>query len=306
MEILSWLEEETTGMTKPLVSIAIPVRNCETTVAAAVRSILNQTFQDWELLVLDDGSTDGTLAELSRFQDGRIKVLSDGHSKGLPARLNESIGLATGEYYARMDGDDVSYPNRLELQLAYLRSHPEVDLMGCGLIVFGEGGRVLGKRIPPTDHNTICRRPYSGFPMAHPAFFGRRKWFQSWLFRLEDGGACDQGLLLRSVPQSRFANLTDILIGYREEKILLRKCFLYRVAFCNSLVANCRKGSRYRTALGLTIATAKLCADTIAVSTGLQHRLLRNRARPVSSEDVLQWQQVWRTVSIPAISESKV
>jgi len=71
----------------PLVTIAMSVCNCETTVAAAVRSILNQTFQDWELLLFDDGSTDGTLAAVSRFQDGRIKVLHDNHSKGLPARL---------------------------------------------------------------------------------------------------------------------------------------------------------------------------------------------------------------------------
>ena len=97
-------------MTKLLVTVAMPVRNCEKTIAAAVRSVLNQTFQDWEMLVVDDGSSDGTVAEVRRFEDKRIMLHLDGQSKGLPARLNEAIGVASGEYFARMDGDDVCYP----------------------------------------------------------------------------------------------------------------------------------------------------------------------------------------------------
>jgi glycosyltransferase involved in cell wall biosynthesis len=280
----------------------MPVRNCEKTVAVAVRSVLNQTFNDWELLVVDDGSTDGTLAELSRFQDGRIKVLHNNHSHGLASRLNEAIGLAEGEFYARMDGDDVCYPRRFELQLGYLQSHPEVDLMGGGLFVFGEEGRVLGKRIPPADHDAICRRPYSGFPMAHPAFFGKRRWFQLWHFEPRRGrfqGACDQDLLLRSYSHSRFANITDIIIGYREEKIVLLRSFLYRVGFCRSLVANWGGGSICMKAFGLALATAKLSVDAIAVSTGLQHRVLRHRARPVTDVEVAQWRRVWKSASEP-------
>ena len=245
-------------MSKPLISIAMPVRNCEQTVAAAVRSILNQTFTDWELLVIDDGSTDGTLAEVGRFQDGRIKVLHDNHSKGLPARLNESIGLADGEFYARMDGDDVCYPRRLELQVGHMQSHPDIHLLGGGLFVFGSGGRVLGKRIPPADHNAICRRPYSGFPVSHPAFFGRKKWFQAWLFSLVAGGAADQDILLRSYTQSRFANIPDIIIGYREEKVVFRKCFSYRVAFCRSLAANCRGGTICMTNTGVRACRSEI------------------------------------------------
>ncbi len=280
-------------MSRPLITLAMPVRNCEDTIATAVRSVLNQTFYDWELLVLDDGSTDGTLAEVSRFQDGRIKIVHDNESKGLPARLNEAMELAEGEFYARMDGDDVCYPTRLELQVEFMQSNKEVDLLGGGMCVFGDNGRILGKRIPPADHSAICRRPFSGFPLAHPTFFGRRKWFQSWRFRLVAGGACDQDLLLRSFAQSRFANITDILIGYREEEVVLKKCFSYRAAFGRSLLDNCKAGSVATTALGLALIAMKLSVDTIAVSTGLQHRILRHRARPMTDVEAGRWRQVW-------------
>ncbi len=284
-------------MQSPLISIGMSVFNNKDTIGRAVRSIVNQTFRDWELLIYDDGSTDGTADVLRTFDDERIVVLRDGKNRGLPARLNETIAAARGEFYARMDGDDVSYPERLELQLAYMNAHPEVDLMGSGICVVGPQGSVLGKRIPPSDHAAICRRPYSGFPLAHPTFFGRRKWFQSWLFRLEAGGACDQDLLLRSFATSKFANTSDILLGYREDGISLRKCYTYRKTFCRSQAKNCAYGNIRSTAIAIALNTVKLGFEAVAVTTGLQHRLLRHRARPASGVDVAQWQAVWATVN---------
>lgn len=284
-------------MRKGLVTIAMPVRNCEKTVAVAMRSVLNQTFQGWEMLVIDDGSTDGTLAEARRFQDARVRVFHDGYCKGLPTRLNEAIRLAEGEFYARMDGDDVCYPKRLELQLKYLESHPDVDLVGGGVLVFGNGGRVIGRRIPPGSHEEICVRPYSGFPMAHPLFFGKTFWFQIWQFTPLANGACDQDLLLRSYSSSRFANISEILLGYREERVVLRKCYEYRRAFCRSLNARRESESPSRRALGIAFHAAKLMVDFVAVSSGLQHRLLRHRARAVTGENVSEWRQVWQSAN---------
>ncbi len=292
-------------MPKSLVTIAMSVRNCETTVAAAVRSVLNQTFQDWELLLFDDGSTDGTLAAVARFQDSRIKVLHDNHSKGLPARLNEAIELAAGEFIARMDGDDVCYPRRLELQLAYLRSHPEVDLVGGGVLVFERAGMVLGKRIPPENHQEICRKPYAGFPLAHPTWFGKTAWFRRHGYR-EIAVRCeDQDLLLRAFRTSRFANLPLIVLGYREQldlsKILRSRWFFARMVLleyaCNKQLAT---GLR-----GVLEQNLKSIIDIVAVASGLKFHLLRHRAKPATSEAVLQWQQVWRTANTPAISEPK-
>ena len=226
-------------------------------------------------------------------------MLHDGQSKGLPVRLNEAIGLAGGGFYARMDGDDVCYPGRLELQLEFLRSHPEVDLVGGGLLVFGKGGRVIGRRIPPESHREICRRPYSGFPMAHPLFFGKASWFQIWRYSPQVRFGCDQDLLLRSYRSSRFANLPDVLLGYREERVMLRKCYRYRISMCRGLVARPESGSLSRRALGIALHAAKFMADTLAVSTGLRYHLLRHRARPVTGAEAAEWREVWQSANEP-------
>src|SRR4051812_47547353 len=114
--------------TMPLVSIAMPVRDSQRTLPVALRSIVSQTYPNWELLLFDDGSTDRTLEIARSFADDRIKIVSDGRGRGMTVRLNQAARVASGKYYARMDGDDAAYPQRLERQVAYLESHPEVDL----------------------------------------------------------------------------------------------------------------------------------------------------------------------------------
>ncbi len=94
----------------PLVSIGMPVFNCEKTLRATVASILNQDYGNWELIIIDDGSSDMTLDTARSFTDPRIRVVPGAGNLCLPARLNEAVGLSRGKYFARMDGDDISYP----------------------------------------------------------------------------------------------------------------------------------------------------------------------------------------------------
>src|ERR1700684_499695 len=100
----------------PLVSIGMPVYDCEKTIAVSLRSILNQTFTEWELIIIDDGSQDGTLARAREFDDPRIRIVDGQRNLGLPARLNQAVHLSGGTYFARMDGDDIAYPERIEKQ----------------------------------------------------------------------------------------------------------------------------------------------------------------------------------------------
>src|ERR1700730_9577639 len=97
----------------PLVSIAMPFYNCEATLAAALESVLRQTHTNWELLACNDGSSDESLPCVNSYRDSRVTVWSDGSRKGLAARLNECIDRARGRYIARMDADDITYPERL-------------------------------------------------------------------------------------------------------------------------------------------------------------------------------------------------
>ena len=114
----------------PKVTVLMPMRNVRAYVGDAVRSILEQTFKDFELLVMDDGSTDGS-GDLARsFDDPRIRVISGVSSRGVAAVLNRGLDLAQGEYIVRMDADDVSRPCRVAHQLTFMEAHPSVGICG--------------------------------------------------------------------------------------------------------------------------------------------------------------------------------
>lgn len=277
--------------------IAMPVLNCQNTLAITVRSILWQTHSDWELLLIDDGSTDVTLKIARQFGDSRIQVHSDGASQGLPARLNQAITLSQGHYFARMDGDDVAYPERLENQLSFLCDHPEVDLVGTSVLVFGHNGKTIGKRSGPAAHEAICANPQAGFPLVHPTFMGRLEWFKEWRYDVRTGGACDQDLLLRSFSSSRFANLPDILQGYREESIHPAKILSYRKLFAASLYRYFARKQLLLAARAVLEQVLKGVIDCSAVYSGLNHRLLRHRAKTVSQTEQEQWEAVWQRIT---------
>lgn len=284
-------------MPVPLISIAMPFRNAAGTLGIALSSILSQTIADWELLLCDDGSTDSSLRVAHWFRDSRIRVFSDGEHRGLAARLNECLDLAQGLYIARMDADDVAYPYRLERQLAFLEAHPDVDLVGASALVFGRDGRPIGKRRVPTTHGEIVARLGRGFRIIHPTWMGRVNWFRKWRYRATAVRCEDHELLFRAYRSSVFANLPEILLGYREEIIELRKVLrsrLYWLRCLHGYMPGLR--GRLRLAVEAGVAGAKACVDCLAVLTGLQHRLLRHRARPLTGEEVQQWQRVWESV----------
>ncbi len=278
----------------PLVTIGMPVRNCEKTIGTAIRSILNQTCGNWELLIIDDGSTDGTVREALRFGDPRIRICADGCHRGLARRLNEAVELSRGEYFARMDGDDVSFPERIELQLAYLERNPGVDLLGAGVVVFRGEGELLGTRAVPLTHEEICRRPRSGFHLAHPTWIGRTEWFRNHPYRADAVRAEDQDLLLRTCRASRFASLPAILLGYREESLRLEKILRGRFSFLRSVVREEYSQARAIQALAaIGEQAAKAAIDTAAILSGLDYAILRHRALPAGPAIRRRWAQVW-------------
>jgi len=130
-------------MSAPKVSVIMSVYNGERYLREAVESILNQTFRDLEFIIIDDGSTDGTADVLRSYNDPRIVLLTNTDNIGLTASLNRGLGAARGKYIARMDADDISLPKRLERQIAYLDTHPEVGLLGTWVEVIDEWGERL-------------------------------------------------------------------------------------------------------------------------------------------------------------------
>jgi glycosyltransferase involved in cell wall biosynthesis len=196
--------------------VALPVFNAGRFLEMAVRSIINQTFTDWELLIIDDGSTDNSLHSISSLSDPRIHILQDGRNKGLPARLNEAIDLARGKFFARMDQDDVSFPERFACQIKYLQEKPQVDVVAVQSIAVSDENKIIGLLPCPLSHGEICARPWQGFSFPHPTWMGRTEWFRKHKYSTDGTFFCeDQELLLRSYRDSCFGAVKEFLFFYR-------------------------------------------------------------------------------------------
>ena len=281
-------------MTKPLVSIGMPIYNCQETIAASVNSILNQTYDNWELILIDDGSKDRTLTVVKSFNDSRIKVISDGVNKNLPNRLNEAISLSKGKYFARMDGDDVSYPERIAAQVDYLENHPEVDLLATNIVVIDRHNNAVGGFAPIESHEEICRRPWAGFPMTHPTWMGKLDWFRAHRYRPQAIRTEDTDLMLRTFDTSRFARLPEVMLGYRVDSLSLKKILPGRYYTSLSLIDKALTSKKYLFALGVIEQAAKAAVDILAISTGLNFKILKHRVGETLSEaEQDKWQQVW-------------
>jgi len=279
---------------QPVVSIGMPVFNCEMTLGLAVHSLINQTYDNWELLLIDDGSTDNTLSLAQGFNDSRIRVISDGVNMGVPVRLNQSLFLSRGKYFARMDGDDIAYPERLETQVAYLEAYPEVDLVGGRVLIFCGHGDALGTYPFRQNHAEICRRPWAGFYLPHPTWMGKIEWFRSYQYSSKAIRTEDQDLLLRAYKESRFACIPHILLGYRQNSLSLKNILLGRYHFAVSLLQQSILDRQFTLAFGVLGQVLKALVDIFAITTGLNYHILRSRAINVKESDVLRWGYVWR------------
>lgn len=151
------------------VSIIMGTYNCANTLADAIDSILAQTYSHWELILCDDGSSDNTLQlamDYQRIYPEQIKLLQNSTNLGLNKTLNRCLEHAAGEYIARMDGDDLSLPERLEQEIAFLESHPEYAIVSCPMIYFDEHGDWgAGTSIPfPQDSDFVRGTPFCHAP----------------------------------------------------------------------------------------------------------------------------------------------
>lgn len=202
----------------PAVSVLMPVYNAERYVGEAVRSILNQTFADFEFIVIDDGSTDrsGELLEKLATSDPRIRLFRRPNTGYLRA-LNEGLALANGELVARLDADDVALPERFERQVRYLREHPECLAVGCGMLRIDADGDVICEEPMPAAHEEIEARLLKGLgALPHPGAMIRRETLVAvGGYREEYYGVEDHDLWLRLAERGRLANLPEPLIKFR-------------------------------------------------------------------------------------------
>lgn len=202
----------------PKVSILMCVYNGETHLREAIESILNQTLQDFEFVIVNDGSTDTTLSIIQHYQsiDSRIKLIQNEVNLGLEKSLNKGLEAVTGEYFARQDADDISLPTRLEQQVRYLADNPEVGAIGTAVESINQQGNRIGQDFPPTDHDVLQALFLFNNFMHHSTLMARFRLIQSiGGYDATQRRAEDYDLWWRLSRQAKIANLPEIFLKRR-------------------------------------------------------------------------------------------
>ncbi|MBI1335753.1 MAG: glycosyltransferase [Phycisphaera sp.] len=202
----------------PLISVILPIYNAQRYLDAAVKSILAQSFSDFELIAINDGSTDRSLDILYKHadRDRRVRIVTR-QNKGLVATLNEGLMLAKGSLIARMDADDVALPGRFAAQARYMAEHPEVVLLGGWYEMIDHRGRLITVMRMPTEHDEIDAEMLAGHtPLCHPTAMMRRdKVLTLGGYRAEMMLAEDLDLWLRLAEVGKVAILPEPMLRYR-------------------------------------------------------------------------------------------
>ncbi len=291
-------------MSSPLVTVGIPFYNNEKTLLNAIKSIFSQTFEDWELILVDDGSADSSLDIARSIDDRRVRILPpDGRNLRLSARLNQITTAARGEFIARMDADDMSHPQRLAMQLEFLSTHRGVDIVGTAAYILEQDNQPVSKlTMPESDDlikSCICKRTV----MIHGSVMARAEWFRRWPYDEEYSGCEDFQLWMRSCGESVFYNLSEPLYLYNEflssslvkyvksKRLGTRIIWKYAPAQTGWIRAACYAARWY----------GQIAVYTVLGFFGLRRWLIRKRYAPLSEEECRR-----ATDSIETIRKTKL
>jgi glycosyltransferase involved in cell wall biosynthesis len=212
------MEERATG-NAPAVTVLMAVRNGERHLRPAVESVLDQSFEDFEFLIVDDASVDTTLAVVKSYDDPRIRLVENPDHRGLAASLNRGIGLARGRYLARMDADDVSAPERLERQVAFLDAHPQCALVATYARKIDASGSEVGVAHTPLSSEDIRQLLRRGNCITHGTVMARTEALRrvgSYDPAMERSQ--DYDLWLRLSEEFDLGTLPEYLYSWREHE----------------------------------------------------------------------------------------
>jgi len=206
-------------MAHPIISVILPAYNCERYIRSAVQSVLDQTFRDFELIILDDGSTDQTAAVIATLADDRIRFVANEYNLGLVQTLNKGVALAHGRYIARMDGDDISVPERFARQLELLDTNPGIGLVTTTADLIDEEDQSMGtwkddvRNVSETSIRSFLPKDNC---IVHPAVMARTEILRSMPFSQTQAQAEDYDLWLRmSARGVRIAKIATPLLRHR-------------------------------------------------------------------------------------------
>lgn len=265
----------------PPVSIGIPFFNASDALRDSIRSVFAQTHEDWELILIDDGSTDHSLEIARSIDDPRVRVFSDGKNKRLAARLNEIARLAQYDFVARMDADDLMHPTRIERQLRILCDNPDLDMISTGVYSLDNHNKPLGTRCVSSQHVITPKALLDGnCGILNAAVIAKRDWFLRNPFKETLARAQDANLWLQAYSRDDLAVeiMSEPLYFYREDDNvnLSRILGAYKI-MRHSIIADAKQRYRKRDRINAYVKNLMKSAMvwTLARTSGLE--LLRKR-----------------------------
>lgn len=277
----------------PLVSVVMSFHNAKDSLPFALHSLLWQTYPHWELILMDDGSSDCFAEFLKTIDDPRIHLYRDAVCRGLPVQLNRGVALAQGEFIARMDADDVAFPERLERQVAYLQEHRDVDLLATSALLVNGNNNPIGVLSTKLSHEDICRRPWLGFPMPHPTWMGRAEWFRRHPYDESARKGQDQVLLYETYQNSKFAGLPDTLLGYKYAGLSVQKTLIGRYCYLKAISA--KDGRNWL--LGNVSHAIAAARDLLALALGMESHVIKSRVKIADADTLSEWKELRRRLS---------
>lgn len=270
----------------PRVTVGIPIYNAAATLPLTLRSVFAQTFTDWELILVDDGSTDGSVEIMRAVLDRRVRVFVDGANKTQGPRHNDIARLARAPLVARLDSDDLMHPDRLARQVRYMDDHPEVDVVGSAMYSMDAGHYIRGRRSsshPPRSEFEAGIRA----ALANPTVTGRTTWFlENPDDETSESRRCeDAELWFRTYGRSTTHSLDEPLLFYLEDsenairKLRSSNRGMLRIMFAGHGGVR-RKPLSVRLAVA-TVICVKMAAYELCWLLGARRYLIDRRNRPL-------------------------
>ncbi len=264
------------------ISIGIPFYNAEKYLKFAIQSVIAQSYENWELILVDDGSSDNSLEVAQEFalKDARIRVICDGKNRKLPYRLNQLITESKGDFIARMDADDIMHPDRLKIELSFLIENQHYDLVSGGIVSIDHKNNVTGVRT--VNKLVTIDKDSKSYPIVHPTVMARRDWYLRNLYSLDYPRAEDYELWCRtsSADDLKIAILPNILLFYRE----------FGNIDPNKLINSYNDGYKIRQVFGINVGLknflkikSKCLIVKLLTLFGLEQNLAKKRNRKFSS-----------------------
>jgi len=284
----------------PLVSVTSAFFNEGPVLLDMVKSVFAQTFTDWELILLDDGSTDNSLQLAQSIDDPRVRVFTNRRNLGRTKSLNKLTTLACGEYIARMDADDMCFPERIQKQLELFGEDPDLDLVGTEMVCLDINGSPLGYLLVPPEHADICKEPYRAIKLCHTSVMAKKSWFEKNRYDefLRLGLGEDYNLFLRSYKYTKFGNVSEALVYCRlKQSWSLRRMRITRCNNARSIFECCRRQDNLGKGLYYAgMQFVKLVAGAAYCMIWSRKKYLARRYQPLTKNQLEFYQQEIRKI----------